>query len=172
MFQVKPDLSTFLTAQGIELRHKGRDLWGLCPFHGEQSPSFKVDPTKQRFHCFGCGESGDVIDAAQKLLGLSFKEALDYLNMKDLALQPSPREMKKRQLVNRFRAWCRNRYREQADFYRCIHLLLSEFGTMDEVQRYSFLIYQLPTLEHEMDILQFGSDEEKFGLYQAHNAKP
>lgn len=54
-------------------------LVGLCPFHDERSPSFNVRPSVGRYHCFGCGEGGDVIEFVMKLDGLSFTEAIEYL---------------------------------------------------------------------------------------------
>lgn len=54
-------------------------LKGLCPFHDERSPSFHVRPAVGRYHCFGCGEGGDVITFVMKLDGLSFVEAVEYL---------------------------------------------------------------------------------------------
>ncbi|RMI13609.1 DNA primase [Cellulomonas triticagri] len=52
---------------------------GLCPFHDEKSPSFHVRPQVGLYHCFGCGEGGDVIDFIQKTDGLPFTEAVEYL---------------------------------------------------------------------------------------------
>ncbi|WP_029069188.1 DNA primase [Jonesia quinghaiensis] len=52
---------------------------GLCPFHDEKSPSFHVRPQVGRYHCFGCGEGGDVISFVQKVDGLTFTEAVEYL---------------------------------------------------------------------------------------------
>ncbi len=54
-------------------------LKGLCPFHDERTPSFHVRPGVGRWHCFGCGEGGDVISFVQKLDGLSFTEAVEHL---------------------------------------------------------------------------------------------
>lgn len=54
-------------------------LKGLCPFHDERSPSFHVRPGVGRFHCFGCGEGGDVITFVMKIDGLAFAEAVEYL---------------------------------------------------------------------------------------------
>jgi DNA primase len=54
-------------------------LVGLCPFHDERSPSFNVRPSVGRYHCFGCGEGGDVIEFIMKMDGLSFTEAIEYL---------------------------------------------------------------------------------------------
>lgn len=52
---------------------------GLCPFHDEKTPSFHVSPDRGFFHCFGCGEGGDVITFLQKIDHLSFTEAVEYL---------------------------------------------------------------------------------------------
>jgi DNA primase len=57
----------------------GGNLKGLCPFHDEKSPSFNVTPTKNFFHCFGCGEGGDVITFVMKHDGLSFNDAVEGL---------------------------------------------------------------------------------------------
>ena len=50
----------------------GGTLKGLCPFHDEKTPSFNVNPARQFFHCFGCGEGGDVIAFLMKVDGLTF----------------------------------------------------------------------------------------------------
>ncbi|MCL2464560.1 MAG: DNA primase, partial [Micrococcales bacterium] len=54
-------------------------LKGLCPFHDEKTPSFNVRPQVGRYHCFGCGEGGDAIAFVQKIDGLAFQEAVEYL---------------------------------------------------------------------------------------------
>jgi DNA primase len=54
-------------------------LKGLCPFHDERTPSFHVRPGVGRWHCFGCGEGGDVISFVQKIDGMSFTDAVEYL---------------------------------------------------------------------------------------------
>ena len=45
----------------VQLKKGGANFMGLCPFHGEKSPSFSVSPTKQFYHCFGCGKNGNAI---------------------------------------------------------------------------------------------------------------
>ncbi len=60
----------------VELKRGGANLMGLCPFHGEKSPSFSVSPVKQFYYCFGCGASGDAIRFLSEHLGLSFVEAV------------------------------------------------------------------------------------------------
>jgi len=57
----------------------GGSLKGLCPFHDEKTPSFNVSPSRGYFHCFGCGEGGDVIDFVMKTDDLSFTEAIERL---------------------------------------------------------------------------------------------
>ena len=63
----------------VELRSRGRDLWGLCPFHNEKSPSFKVDSEKGFFKCFGCDAKGDGITFIMHRLGFSYQDAVIYL---------------------------------------------------------------------------------------------
>lgn len=68
-----------IAGERVVLRQRGRDLWGCCPFHNEKSPSFKVDPTTQLWHCFGCGEGGDVFSFVMKIDDLGFLDAVREL---------------------------------------------------------------------------------------------
>ncbi|CAG9183669.1 DNA primase [Cupriavidus pampae] len=63
----------------VQLRKAGRDFMGLCPFHNEKSPSFTVSPTKQFYHCFGCGAHGTAFDWLIDHDGYSFPEAVAQL---------------------------------------------------------------------------------------------
>ncbi|HLR64909.1 MAG TPA: DNA primase [Pseudogracilibacillus sp.] len=63
----------------VQLERKGRNYFGLCPFHEENSPSFSVTSDKQIFHCFGCGEGGSVYDFLMLKEGFSFMDAVKYL---------------------------------------------------------------------------------------------
>lgn len=60
----------------VQLKKAGRNYSGLCPFHGEKTPSFSVSPEKQIFHCFGCGKGGNVFSFLMEHDGLSFVEAV------------------------------------------------------------------------------------------------
>ncbi|MDF2903545.1 MAG: dnaG [Bacillus sp. (in: firmicutes)] len=59
----------------VQLKKQGRNYFGLCPFHGEGTPSFSVSPDKQIFHCFGCGAGGNVFSFLMEKDGLTFQEA-------------------------------------------------------------------------------------------------
>ncbi|MFA5820659.1 MAG: DNA primase [Candidatus Gracilibacteria bacterium] len=68
-----------LVGQYVQLKKNGRNFKGLCPFHGEKTPSFIVSPEKQIFHCFGCSKGGDVFTFIQEIEGISFPEAIQVL---------------------------------------------------------------------------------------------
>ena len=63
----------------VNLKRRGRNLVGLCPFHSEKTPSFTVYPDSQSFYCFGCGAGGDVITFIKKIENLEYVEALRFL---------------------------------------------------------------------------------------------
>jgi DNA primase len=63
----------------VPLKKSGHDWKGLCPIHGEKTPSFYVIPDKRMFHCFGCGVSGDAIKFVMQVEGRSFREAVEQL---------------------------------------------------------------------------------------------
>jgi DNA primase len=73
------DLAALVAERGIELKRKGRQLVGSCPFHQEKTASFNVSPAKGLYHCFGCGASGDVIGFVTKHDKVSFGGALETL---------------------------------------------------------------------------------------------
>lgn len=68
-----------IAGERVVLRQRGRDFWGCCPFHNEKSPSFKIDPSTQLWHCFGCGEGGDVFSFVMKLDDIGFVDAVREL---------------------------------------------------------------------------------------------
>ena len=63
----------------VQLKKGGANFMGLCPFHSEKSPSFSVSPTKQFYHCFGCGKTGNAISFLMDHAGMSFVEAVEDL---------------------------------------------------------------------------------------------
>lgn len=78
--EIKDRLSIVaLIGEPVVLTKAGRNYKGLCPFHQEKTPSFNVHEDKQIFHCFGCGEGGDIFHFIMKHQGLNFREAIEYL---------------------------------------------------------------------------------------------
>ena len=73
-------LAEVVTAAGVQLRGQGRVRQGLCPFHDETAGSFTVYGDTARFHCFGCGASGDVLDFVQRVEGLTLPQAIRRLD--------------------------------------------------------------------------------------------
>lgn len=63
----------------VPLKRHGKDYFGCCPFHNEKTASFSINESEQFYHCFGCGESGDVIKFLQDINGWDFKQAAKYL---------------------------------------------------------------------------------------------
>ena len=85
-----------VVGQYVPLRKGGANLLGLCPFHNEKSPSFTVSPTKQFYHCFGCGAHGTAIRFLMEHTGASFPDAVRSLagnaGMKVPEEERSPRQ--------------------------------------------------------------------------------
>jgi DNA primase len=71
-----------IVGRHVQLKKGGANFMGLCPFHAEKSPSFTVSPSKQFYHCFGCGKNGNAISFLMEHVGMNFVEAV-----KDLAQQ-------------------------------------------------------------------------------------
>ena len=106
----------------VELRRGGANFMGLCPFHGEKSPSFSVSPSKQFYYCFGCGASGDAIRFLTEHLGLSFVEAVrDLAQAVGLQVpeeQVSPAERQRRDTLRQRRLSLGEVLAKASDFYR------------------------------------------------------
>lgn len=68
-----------LVSETVVLKKKGRLFWGNCPFHGEKTPSFKIDPTTQLWHCFGCSRGGDAFGFVMEAEHLDFPDAVRRL---------------------------------------------------------------------------------------------
>ena len=71
-------------------KRSGSNMFGLCPFHSEKTPSFSVSPDKQFYHCFGCGKGGGVINFIMDIENLSYPEAVEFLAKR--ANMPMPEE--------------------------------------------------------------------------------
>jgi DNA primase len=76
----------------VRLKKSGQNYTGLCPFHGEKTPSFAVHPVKQIFHCFGCGKGGDVFTFVMEMEKCPFPEAVRTVAEKCGIAVPKPKE--------------------------------------------------------------------------------
>ncbi|MDR3077763.1 MAG: DNA primase [Planctomycetota bacterium] len=108
------DLAQVAASYNIQLKRTGGNLIALCPFHNEKTPSFNIRPADQYFHCFGCGEKGDVFGLVQKLEKVEFPEAVRLLAER-AGLQPeyagpaAAREAEERGREKGSLLWCCSR---------------------------------------------------------------
>lgn len=86
----------------VDLKKSGNSYKGLCPFHNEKTPSFTVDDRKQLFHCFGCGEGGDVVSFIMHKEGLSYIDSMKYLAKKAGIKLDDTKSSKENKLLNRY----------------------------------------------------------------------
>jgi DNA primase len=102
----------------VRLKKSGQNFTGLCPFHGEKTPSFAVHPVKQIYHCFGCGKGGDVFSFVMEMEKCQFPEAVRIVAEKcGIAIpQPKERSPEERQ-ENRQRAVLIEMHREAQTFF-------------------------------------------------------
>jgi|GEM_PF-2945029 len=85
-------IDVVVAASGVELTQRGHGFMGCCPFHDDSTASLSVGGVPDRFHCFGCGASGDVIEYVVRFSGLSFVEAVQALESGTAfhGVQPAP----------------------------------------------------------------------------------
>lgn len=86
----------------VDLKKSGNSYKGLCPFHNEKTPSFTVDDRKQLFHCFGCGEGGDVVSFIMHKEGLSYIDSMKYLAKKAGIKLDDTKSSRENKILNRY----------------------------------------------------------------------
>lgn len=105
-----------IISQYISIKQSGTNFKGLCPFHGEKTPSFYVSTSKQMYKCFGCGEGGDVIKFVMSMENLEFMDALKLLAKQcgvDVNTNMNEETKLKMEKINKFQ----NIHREAARYY-------------------------------------------------------
>lgn len=166
----KPDIVKVIESEGIELRQKGRNYWAGCPFHSERTSSFCVNSERQRFKCFGCQMSGDVIDFIQKHRGLSFKDALRYLGIliNDRQHKTNYHDNRKRRAIERFKRWEQLYRRALCELIRLAHRINQQVKTPEDLEILGVSeMYQKRYLyELHLDILNNSDDESKYLLFK------
>jgi DNA primase len=102
----------------VRLKKSGQNFTGLCPFHGEKTPSFAVHPVKQIFHCFGCGKGGDVFSFVMEMEKCQFPEAVRIVAEKCGIALPRPKERSpEERKENQQRAVLTEMHREAQAFF-------------------------------------------------------
>src|SRR6201989_3465198 len=95
-----------LVGRRVKLVRKGRVMWGCCPFHGEKSPSFKVENERRAYKCFACGVGGDAFKWLIEMEGLTFPESVEKLageagvELPKWSPEDEARELKKKSLYD------------------------------------------------------------------------
>jgi hypothetical protein len=144
----KPSIVSII-GQRVELRKAGKEHVGRCPFHEDKTPSLHVNEDKGLFHCFGCGESGDVFDFIMKLDGISFAEAKKSLGAdSDYSFQ-CPTISREAIIITN---WCNAQFAKAQSILREIGQrmrLAKELAWADEVER----------LSREWQILEIFADD-------------
>ena len=173
---VKQSVSTREAAAfyGIEVKRNGM---ACCPFHDDKNPSMKVD---QRFHCFGCGEDGDVIDFTAKLFNLSPKEAAEKLAQDfgliyDSQAPPRRRYVRQKTEAQKFREGRQRCYRVLSDYYHLLKKWESDHSprTPEEKPHPRFVeaIHKKIYVEYLLDLFLYESEEEQKAWIAEHTAE-
>jgi len=105
----KPSIIEIIGAR-VELRKLGREYWGICPFHAEKHPSFSVNEEKGVWHCFGCGEGGNVFQFIMKIESCDAKKASELLGVE--SFKPNPEQRRRRNSAKRIVWWAQDTSRK------------------------------------------------------------
>ena len=173
---VKQSVSTREAAAfyGIEVKRNGM---ACCPFHDDKNPSMKVD---QRFHCFGCGADGDVIDFTAKLFNLSPKEAAEKLAQDfgliyDSQAPPRRRYVRQKTEAQKFREDRQRCYRALSDYYYLLKKWEVDRSprTPEEEPHPRFVeaIQKKAYVEYLLDLFLYESEEEQKAWIAEHTAE-
>lgn len=167
----KPDIISTLQAEGVTLKQRGANFWACCPFHSEETPSFKVNLERQTFFCFSCHAKGDVITFIQKHRGLSFKDVLAYLNIESgrpspEALQARAQAQRKREFAASFRLWERRYHSELCLLYRTLQAQKQEARTIKDVEELAPFYHLESTWLARLETLEGKDATEKFELFK------
>ena len=173
---VKQSVSTREAAEfyGIKVRRNGM---ACCPFHDDKNPNMKVD---QRFHCFGCGEDGDVIDFTAKLFDLSPKEAAEKLAQDfgliyDSQAPPRRRYVRQKTEAQKFREDRQRCYRVLSDYYYLLKKWEADRSprTPEEEPHPRFVeaIQKKAYVEYLLDLFLYESEEEQKAWIAEHTAE-
>jgi DNA primase len=162
----------------VQLKKQGRNYFGLCPFHGENTPSFSVSSDKQIYHCFGCGAGGNVFSFLMEIDGLSFQEAAAKLAERaNIHLDIEAAPLKKKAIPEHFqqmveahdllRKFYHHLLVNTDEGQHALEYLLNRGISQESIEKFQ-IGYALPTWEFAANLLQKRGFElgqmEKAGL--------
>ena len=155
-----------IIGESVALTKAGRNYIGLCPFHGEKTPSFNVVEDKQFYHCFGCGKSGDVFKFIEEFRGVSFADAVAIIAEKagfQTEFIPTNQQAESRQHPHQVLF---DIHKDAAKFYHAF-LMTTKMG--EEARRY---LHQRGLTDEVIQTFQIGlSPHEQNILYQKLSAE-
>jgi DNA primase len=149
-----------LISEYVPLKKSGKGYKGLCPFHQEKTPSFMVDEQKQIFHCFGCGEGGNIYTFIMKIEKLNFPEAVKLLANKAGVQLPvyekqNNKSIQEKELIFRLNGITADYYQKNLfspQGKRALSYLLKR-NFSEEIIKKFYLGYALPGFEHLVHFL-------------------
>jgi len=166
------DMVSLVQSHGVQLKKRGSRYVGLCPFHTEKTGSFFVFPDN-RFHCFGCLATGDSATFIMKSINCSFPEALERLGIKRTNKHYVQAEIKKfkeneikNSLVKTFRAWEARYSSKLGGLITSGHRRISKIKTNDDLVQTAWIYPFLLQWQYHLDILCYGTDQDKYKLFQ------
>lgn len=178
------DIKRVAESYGLKIN---RNNSALCPFHSEKTPSFYIKQEGQYFHCFGCGEGGDVFKLAGQLLGISKPiEVLKVLNADfglglEIDRKQSAAEIKrsrakqhelqhKRELERGFEEWCKKAFIVCADYAKLLREWRVKYAPTDENGPFEPLfeesLLNLTRTEYLCDVLTYGEKSDFMDFYR------
>ncbi|MDA3898366.1 MAG: CHC2 zinc finger domain-containing protein [Desulfobacteraceae bacterium] len=169
---------------GIQIKKHGQNYFGGCPFHDEKTPSFSVSPSKQMFHCFGCGARGDVIEYVKKYYRLDFPGALQFLGIKDQTPKTKKqisritrkqkhntrREQRQKAAYFEFDQWVVAYSWQRIGLIKVVEDLLKNM-TFDECKQLDGVLKKLSVWRYHLELIESNDEKVLYELYCEKNRK-
>lgn len=171
------DLPMIMENEGIKLHRSGNNLRFCCPFHDDTTPSVSLrNNGKWRFHCFGCGESGDVVDFIQKLHRCDFKAACQFLGIESGPLSRAQRarirrNKARRKIAETFKRCELATIDELRDTIKTAYQISGRWKTIEDFERGAMWLDPVADLQGQLDVLMMGAEADRRGIYRRWKAR-
>lgn len=180
----KFDILKVVEQSGVMLKKHGQSYFGNCPFHDEKTPSFSVSPSKQMFHCFGCGAGGDILEYVKKYYRLDFPGALQFLGIEESTRNTKKqiqratrkykhrirREQRRRSAYLEFDQWVVAYSRQIIRLIQVVEDILKT-DTFEEIKQIDGVIKRLPIWRYHLELIESNDEEVLYELYCEKNRK-